>query len=157
MNWAAIWIPIFSRVKWKKQKFTKITRRRNRIAGRGLRRDKFVGELAEWFESEFYPARLISKSEKTMKAYQCTIRALSKVLGRPAAIDDLNDETVSEFATQQLSAVSLGTVLRHLDCLLSLANFAWNSGKISHRLSRTAYAIQQLKLIAKGKVSHELV
>jgi hypothetical protein len=157
MNWAAIWIMIFSRVKRKKQTFIKIKRRRKRVAGRGLRRDKFVGELAEWFESDFYPARLIGKSEKTVKAYQCTIRALCKVLGRPAVIDDLNDETVSKFATHQLPVVSLGTVLRHLDCLLSLANFARNSGRISLRLSRTAYAIQQLKLIAKCEVSHELV
>lgn len=163
MNWTAIWLAIYSMVRPKAPsslpKIRRLPNRRSVQRGRlrGINRSKFVGELAAWFESDFAPTRLNTRSEKTVKAYQCAIRALSKVLCRPAEVSDLNDETISKFAANQLTAVSIGTVLRHLDCLLAMSNFAWTAGRLSHRTYRTTNAIKQLKLISKGQVSHELV
>jgi hypothetical protein len=142
MNWVAIWFAIYSTIRRKDQSLHVKRKQTNRGSGRrgrqpGLVRSRFVGELAEWFESDFQPWQLDDRSEKTVKAYQCAIRTFAKFLKRPGVLRDLSSSTLSDFAYWRIKNSSVGSTLRDLDCLFAMANHAWKHGKINQQVIRS--------------------
>lgn len=62
-----------------------------------LQSDKAGLTLIDFLNQTYVPARLVGKSQRTVKMYRITINAFGKWLGRPARLADLTTETVSNF------------------------------------------------------------
>lgn len=110
------------------------------------------GELAEWFESDFRPQQLHGKALGTARTYECALRAFMRHLNRPARIQDLEENLFIAFALARRIKVSYSSVLRDLDCLYAMANFAHCTDRLSVRPARKAKEVSRITVDPLGGV-----
>ena len=88
--------------------------------------------LLDVYENEYEPLHLRNRSENTLKLYRVTLRAFDRVLGRPATLADLNDETVSQFLRERRhNGAAARTANRDLINLLAIWRWAHRKGYVS--------------------------
>ncbi len=87
--------------------------------------------LLSIFDRQYLPRRLRTRSPGTIKGYRVTLRWLTRFLGRPPRLGDLNDQTISEFAADRRTKVGGGTVNRDLYNLLALWRWCMLQGLVS--------------------------
>jgi hypothetical protein len=82
-------------------------------------------------QSQYFPRRRSIRSAKTRRAYQYSIAALSKHLGREAQLSDLDDEIMEVWLTAELNRVKSVETARHrLAKLLALWTWAAKRGLV---------------------------
>lgn len=91
-----------------------------------------IQTVLDYFEQQYLPLRLRSRSRNTIRLYRHTFRTFDKFLARPAVLADLNDATVSRLLTwcreQGLSPRSANKLR---DQLLAIWRFACRKGTLS--------------------------
>jgi len=89
--------------------------------------------LTEFFESNYRIKRLRGKSQNTVRLYRTSIRNLEKVLKRPANIEDLTDDVVSQVMQDVLDrGGSPFTANKERSQLLALWRYASQTGLTSN-------------------------
>ncbi len=88
-----------------------------------------LGLLAAFYKQKYEPIVLRSRSQNTKRLYKMSINLLGRFLGRKPLLDDLNDTTVSAFASWRLDeGKARKTVNRDLCCLLAMWRWANRKG-----------------------------
>lgn len=77
-------------------------------------------ELRKAFEELYRPRQLRSASKDTIRLWDLALRLFDANLGRPATLDDLNDDAVCRFASWRLQTVAPATVNRDLASILAI-------------------------------------
>lgn len=123
--------------------------------------------IIDFYQSTYEPLALRNSSQNTRRLYGITLRLLDRYLQRPSKLTDLNDRTVSAFATwRQDQGVTVTTVQRDLSTLLALWRWSHKKGyvknypdvEIGRRPKRTPIAwrreeLDQLVEAAKSETS----
>ena len=88
--------------------------------------DEHNGEitLRHFFFKHYKPKRLLGKSANTTRLYEVGFRKLSRFLGRPALLSDLNDDTVSSYLAAEADYNSMSTVAKEFCQLMAIWRFA---------------------------------
>jgi integrase len=88
--------------------------------------------ITDLFESQYRIKKLRGRSQNTVRLYRSSIKNLEKFLGRPAILDDFNDDTI----TQLMQAIidrggSPFTANKERSQLLAIWRFAAQTGLVS--------------------------
>lgn len=111
--------------------------------------------LSEFFERHYQPKRLRGALPQTINQFRCTLRAFDRHLVRPATLDDLSDETVTDFLWARINAgKTLETAIKNAKNLLALWRLAhrrklvqnWPEGELPVRPERIPRALTEDEL-----------
>lgn len=82
-------------------------------------------DLRDYFAQVFSPRKLLGKAAQTSILYRLTLARLGEFVGRPATLDDLNDDTLCAFLQYRLTlGRAQQTVDKERDKLVAIANYA---------------------------------
>ncbi|MCC7334064.1 MAG: tyrosine-type recombinase/integrase [Pirellulaceae bacterium] len=80
--------------------------------------------LRHFFFKHYKPKRLLGKSPNTIRLYEIQFRKLSRFMGRPAVLSDLNDDNVSSYLAAEADGNSMHTVAKEFGQLVAIWRFA---------------------------------
>lgn len=109
------------------------------------------------FWREFYvPKRMIGTADSSVATQRHNIRALAKFLGRPPMLSDLNDDTITEFISWNVSSgLSHATANTRRATLLAIWRYAVKRGLLS-AAPRDVEKVKELRRLPEAWTMEEL-